>query len=77
MRSLVNDRSVVMKKVDKDYCKVVWDRVDYIADAERQIGDVIVYKYVVFKEKLLQDLAESSNKLFRNLKVKGKSQKKN
>ena len=71
MRSLVKHRSVVIKKVDKGSCAVVWDHEDYIAEAERQLGDVTVYKDVNFKEKMLQDLAETSNKLFRNLKNKG------
>ena len=66
MRSLVND-----KKAEKGSCAVVWDHEDYIAEAERQLGDVTVYKDVDFKEKMLQDLAETSNKLFRNLKNKG------
>ena len=51
MRSLVNDRSVVKKNVEKDSCIEVWDCEDYIADAERQLGDAIVYKDVVFTEK--------------------------
>ena len=68
MRSLVNDRSVVIKKADKGSCVVVWDREDYIAEAERQLGDVTVYEDVHFKEKMLQDIAETSNKLFRNFK---------
>ena len=34
MRSLVNDRSVVIKKADKGSCVVVWHREDYIAEAE-------------------------------------------
>ena len=49
----------------------MWGREDYIAEAERQLGDVTVNKDVNFKEKMLQDLAETSNKLFRNLKKKG------
>ena len=49
----------------------MWDREDYIAEAERQLRDVTVNKDVNFKEKMLQDLAETSNKLFRNLKNKG------
>ena len=49
----------------------MWGREDYIAEAERQLGDVTVNKDVHFKEKMLQDLAETSNKLFRNLKKKG------
>ena len=40
MRSLVNDRSLISKKADKGSCLVVWDREDYIAEAERQLGDV-------------------------------------
>ena len=40
---------------------VVWDCEDYIAEAEKQIGDIIVYKDVNFKEKLSQDLSEFSN----------------
>ena len=71
MRSLVNDISIVIKEADKGSCEVVWDREDYIEEAERQLGDVTVYKDIVFKEKMLQDLAETSNKLFRNLKNKG------
>ena len=68
MSSLVNDRSVVIKKAGKGSCVVVWGSEDYIAEAERQLGDVTVHKDVSFKEKLLQDLAETSNKLFRKLK---------
>ena len=36
MRSPVNDRSAVVKKPDKGWCGVVWDREDYIAEAEKQ-----------------------------------------
>ena len=50
MSSLVNDRSVVINKADKDSCVVVWDREDYIAEAERQLGDVTVYKEVDLKK---------------------------
>ena len=71
MRSLINDRSVVFKKADKGSCVVVLDREDYIAEAERQLGDITVYRDVNFKEQMLQDIAETSNKLFRNLKNEG------
>ena len=70
MGSLVNNRSAVIKKADKNSCVVVCDLEDYIAEAERQPGDVTIYKDVAFKEKILQDLAEASNKVFRNLKNK-------
>ena len=51
MRSLVNDRSlVIIKKVDKGSCFVVCNLEHYIAKTERQLGDVTVYKDVDFKE---------------------------
>ena len=77
MRSLVNDRSVVIKKADKESCVVVWEREGYIAGTERQLVDVTVYKDVSFNEKMLQDLAETCNKVFRNLKNKGEITEKN
>ena len=72
MLSLADDRSIVIKKADKGSSVVVWDRRDYIAEAEKQLKDQNVYKDVDFTEKILQDLAETSNKMFRSLKTKGK-----
>ena len=69
MRVLANDRSIVIKKADKGSCVVVWDRNDYIA--EKQLSDENIYKDVNFKDKILQELADNSNKLFKNLKTKG------
>ena len=71
MRALANDRSIVIKKADKGSCVVVWDRDDYIAEAEKQLSDENIYKCINFKDKILQELADNSNKLFRNLKTKG------
>ena len=51
MRSLINDRSVVIKKADKGSCVVVWGCEGYILEAEIQLGNVTVYKDVVFEEK--------------------------
>ena len=42
MKSLVNNRSVVIKKVDKGSGVVVWDREEIRAEMKRQLGDVIV-----------------------------------
>ena len=64
MRSLADDRSIVIKKADKGSSVAVWDRYDYIAEAEKQLKDQNVYKDVDFTEKILQDLAETSNKMF-------------
>ena len=70
MRALANDRSIVIKKADKGSCVVVWDRDDYIAEAEKQLSDENIYKDINFKNKILQELADNSIKLFRNLKTK-------
>ena len=36
MRSLANDRSIVVKKADKGSRVLSWDRNDYITEAEKQ-----------------------------------------
>ena len=51
---------------------VVWDHNNYIAEAEKQLNNKSVYKNVIFKEKILQDLAETSNNIFKSLRGKGK-----
>ena len=64
LRSIADDRNIVTKKAGKGSSVVVWDRYDYIAQAEKQLKDQNVYKDVEFTEKILQDLAETSNKMF-------------
>ena len=54
MRALANDRSIVIKKADKGSSVVVWDRNDYIAEAEKQLSDGNIYKDINFKDKILQ-----------------------
>ena len=46
MRSLANDRSIVIKKADKGSCVVAWDHEDYIAGASKQLNDESDYKSV-------------------------------
>ena len=69
---MADDRTIVIKKADKGSCVVVWDRKDYINEAEKQLNNTNVYKDVYFTNKLLQELVGTSNKLFQNLKTKGK-----
>ena len=71
MGSLVDDRNLVIEKADKGSCVVVWDRNDYLMEAEKQLSEKNVYKDVNFNEKLIQDLTETSNKIFRILKNRG------
>ena len=50
MRALANDRSIVIKRTGKGSCVVVWDRNDYIAEAEKQLIDENIYKYFKFRD---------------------------
>ena len=43
---LKNDKSIVIKSADKGSAVVVWDREDYIKEAEKQLDDEEVYKEV-------------------------------
>ena len=68
VRALANGRSII-KKADKGSCMVVWDRNDDIAVAEKQLSDENIYKDVNFKDKILQELTDNSNKMFKSLKM--------
>ena len=57
VRSIANDRSILIKKADKGSCVVVWDSEGYIAEASKQLNDDSVYKSVKFKDKILKDIA--------------------
>ena len=67
-RSLTDDRSVIISKADEGSCLVVWDRNDYIVETENQLGDKNIYQDVNFSDRILPDLVDKSNKMFRNLK---------
>ena len=73
IRSLADDRHIVIKKADKGSYVVIWDRNDYITETEKQLSDKVVYKQVNFKEKSFCDLVEISNRFFfRGLKLDGR-----
>ena len=42
---------------------VVWDRSDYIVEAEKQLGDKNMYHDVNFNDRILRDLVDKSNKI--------------
>ena len=44
--NLKNDKYTVFKSADKGSAAVVWDREDYIKEAEKQLGDEEVYEEV-------------------------------
>ena len=70
-RSLAEDRSIVLKKADKGSCVVIWDRLDYLLEADKELGDKSIYKDVSVNEKILRDLVETRNKFFLNLERTG------
>ena len=72
MPLLANDRSIVIKKVEKGSCVVVQDHEDYITEASKQLNHESFYKNVKFKDKILQDQAEKRNDILKGLKEKGK-----
>ena len=39
MRGLVEDHNIIIKLAGKGSCVVVWDREDYLAEADRQLQD--------------------------------------
>ena len=53
---------MAIKKGDKGSCVVIWDRNDYITEADKQLSNKDVYKQVSFKEKTLCDLVEMRNR---------------
>ena len=68
MRNLAEDRSIIIKPADKGSCVVVWDREDYLAEGYKQLSDNSTYVEVKnYKEKLLVDLTEKSNEIFKKL----------
>ena len=77
MKSLNNDKSVVIKKADKAFCVVVWDREDYIAEAERQQGMSLFIKMLILKRKCCKILQKLAIGYLEILKIKGEQQKKN
>ena len=44
IRTLANDRPIVTKKTAKGSCTVVWDRVDYLREGEKQLSEKMCTK---------------------------------
>ena len=61
IRSLADERNIVIKKADKSSCVVVWDRNDYLLETRKQLKDIKFYRDVEYNANILKDLAEISN----------------
>ena len=44
LKELKSDRSIVIKEADKGSAIVVWDREDYVTEANRQLSNLEVYE---------------------------------
>ena len=62
----------MIKRADKGSCVVIWDKSDYVKEAEIELSNQNVYKSVEFKDKILTELVEKSNHFFKSLKTSSK-----
>ena len=60
-----------MKRAEKGSCVVIWDRNDYLLEADKQPKDKKVYLDVKYNANNLKDLAEASNEIFSCHKRRG------
>ena len=59
LKNLKEDRSIIIKPVDKVSCVVVWDREDYLAEGYKQLNDESIYVDVKYSnDKTLSDPIE-------------------
>ena len=70
MSSLENDEHIIIKPADKWSSIVVWDRLDYLSEAEEQFSGTNTYKKVQLPEKKQTKLVEKRNNMFEELKKK-------
>ena len=70
IRSLANDRSIIIRKAHKGSVVVVLDKLDYIQGLQKHLKDENLHKKVIFKDKNLSELVDKSNHLFQGLKTK-------
>ena len=59
--------TVLLLKVQIKPVQVIWDRADYILEAEKHLNGKYVYKEVKFNENILTGLVEKSKKIFNSL----------
>ena len=61
----------MIKKADKGSWVVIWDRLDNIMEAEKQLSDKTIYKDVTINKNSIPNLTEKSNTIIENLKARG------
>ena len=61
----------MIKKADNRSWVVIWDRLDNIMEAEKQLSDKTIYKDVTINKNSIPNLTEKSNTIIENLKARG------
>ena len=67
MIGLAEDHSIAIKPAYKGSCLVVWDKLDYLAEAENHLKDNNTYQDVKFGDNDLVKLVEKSSQMFKQL----------
>ncbi len=67
LQNLAQDRSVIIKSADKGSGVVVWDRSDYLSEAEKQLADSKTYQRVPHDLRTIVNLGQQSNRYFKKL----------
>ena len=70
--SLADNWNIIIKKADKGSCAVVWERIDNIVAAEKQLEVKNIYQDVNFSNTIFWDLVDKTNKIFRSPECQGK-----
>ena len=60
LENLKNDKNIVIKGADKGSAVIVWDREDYLKEAEKQLGDTSIYTKII--DDPVQSLKENIKK---------------
>ena len=67
VRSLADGRTIVIKKADKSSSIVIWDRLVYLKEANKQLSYKKQLSYVEFKKKMLTVLHKLTTSFLRTL----------
>ena len=67
VRSLADGRSIVIKKADKSSSIVIWDRLVYLKEPNKQLSYKKQLSYVEFKKKMLTVLHKLTTSFLRTL----------
>ena len=58
-----------MKSADKGPCVVIWDREDYLKEADRQLSDTKIYRVVKYTKKMFSSIEILLHFLHSKIKV--------